>query len=100
MGNFVKYDLKEMSIRFYDEKGREVYGDGIDINDLNSTGEVLDWIFQIKTKGWCTAEMLDEFIDSIEEICQIHFGNNAQGVFCPGGSSRKVNWKEKKSEKI
>jgi hypothetical protein len=100
MGKFVKYDLTEMSIRFYDDEGRELYSDGIDINGLNSTGEVLDWIFQIKSKSWCSPQMLDEFISAIEDVSLKHFNNTAQGVFCPGGAHRKVSWKEKKSEKV
>lgn len=70
----------------------EVYDFSID--RLTSGSEVLDWFLQIGNKMWCTGEHLKAFIDCIEEITDLYLQNNAQGVFCPGGINRSVDWEQ------
>ncbi len=65
----------------------------IDVEDWTDSAQVLDWIFQIERKPWCSAEMLHQFVHAIQEICHIRFDEGAQGVFCPFGQNRKVKWR-------
>ncbi len=64
----------------------------IDVTDWVNPAEVLDWVFQIAKKPWCSAEMLQQFVHAIELICRIKFDGCAQGVFCPFGQSKTVKW--------
>lgn len=79
------------TISFWSENS-EVYNFNID--ELTSGSEVLDWFLQIGNKGWCTGEHLKAFLDCLEEITDLFFENNAQGVFCPGGLNKQVDWEK------
>lgn len=87
----VTFDPDTGVISFWDD-GREAYDFTID--RLSSGSEVLDWFFQIGGKHWCTGQHLMAFRDCLEEITDLYFQNNAQGVFCPGGNNQEVDWKE------
>ncbi|MDY7764827.1 TIR domain-containing protein [Aeromonas caviae] len=85
----VTFDPETGIVSFWSE-GSEVYDFGI--NRLSSGSEVLDWFLQVSNKGWCTGEHLKAFIDCLEEITDLYFENSAQGIFCPGGVNREVDW--------
>jgi hypothetical protein len=80
----------ELGIITFWEGRTDVYDFTID--RLGSGAEVLDWFFQVNNKRWCTAQHLKEFLDCLEEITEIYFNDNAQGVFCPGGANKTVDW--------
>tara|TARA_B100000745_G_scaffold172750_2_gene113219 strand:- start:689 stop:1606 length:918 start_codon:yes stop_codon:yes gene_type:complete len=85
----VTFDPETGMVSFWSE-GLEVYYVGID--RLTSGSEVLDWFLQVSNKGWCTGEHLKAFIECLEEITDLYFANRAQGVFCPGGVNKEVDW--------
>lgn len=57
----------------------------IAFNQLTSTGEVLDFIFQIASKGWASHALVGELVEVLELVAQTTCQNNAQGIWCPGG---------------
>lgn len=57
----------------------------ISIERVNSGAGIDDWLFQLNSKGACRPEHLQQYLDCLEDLSQLYFGNNAQGVFCPGG---------------
>lgn len=65
----------------------------IDLERCNSPAEILDWIFQVKNKGWITPELMDDLLTAFEHACDEVFDNNIQGLFCPFGEGRVANWK-------
>lgn len=85
----VTFDPETGVVSFWSE-GLEVYDFGIE--RLTSGSEVLDWFLQISNKRWCTGEHLKAFIECLEEITDLYFENGAQGVFCPGGVNKEVDW--------
>ncbi|MEQ5321482.1 TIR domain-containing protein [Providencia rettgeri] len=85
----VTFDPESQTISFWN-KDKEVYNFTID--RLSSGSEVLDWFFQIANKGWCTGEHLKAFLSCLEEITDLYFKQNAQGVFCPWGINQEVDW--------
>ncbi|MCA6060853.1 TIR domain-containing protein [Thalassolituus sp. ST750PaO-4] len=85
----VTFDPETGVISFWSDNS-EVYDFTID--RLTSGSEVLDWFLQVGNKGWCTGEHLKAFIDCLEEMTDLYFENNAQGVFCPGGANKVVDW--------
>lgn len=87
----VTFDPESGVISFWND-GVEVYDFRID--RLTSGSEVLDWFFQVSNKGWCTGEHLKSFLDCLEEITDLYFENGAQGVFCPSGVNKEVDWEK------
>lgn len=85
----VTFDYEQGKISFWDGRS-EVYDFTID--RLASGSEVLDWFFQVNDKRWCTPQHLKEFLNCIEEITDLYFDDNAQGVFCPGGVNNQIDW--------
>lgn len=87
----VTFDPESGFITFWSENS-EVYD--FNIERLTSGSEVLDWFLQVGNKAWCTGEHLMAFIDCLEEMTDLYFENNAQGVFCPGGINKDVDWEK------
>ncbi|MFL5763210.1 MAG: toll/interleukin-1 receptor domain-containing protein [Bacteroidia bacterium] len=96
-GSKVLFDVKKETINFYEGK-KELYS--IHIHQLSDTAEVLDFFFQVSGKGWCKSKHIKGFLDCIEEISDKYFDQNAQGIFCPFGSFRKIDWEKKKSNAV
>ncbi|MBE3904872.1 toll/interleukin-1 receptor domain-containing protein [Vibrio parahaemolyticus] len=85
----VSYDenARTLTVWFRDNSPYE-----IEVERFTSGSELLDFVLQINGKGLCSPEHIKAFLDSIEEICDRYFKSNAQGVFCPGGYNKSVEW--------
>lgn len=70
----------------------------IGLDELTTTGRVLDFIFQIADKPWADHCLVGEFVEAIEEASEFYCNKNAQGVLCPGGKHRRVDWLAGSSE--
>lgn len=88
----VIFNKSDGNISFYEGKD-ELYL--INISQLNTTAQVLDFIFQINTKGWCRPKHVFEFVNCLEELCDTYFDTNAQGVFCPSGGFMNIDWADR-----
>ena len=64
----------------------------IDLERCRTPGEVLDWIYQIKSKTWATSEIIFDLLTALEVACQIFHGKGVQGSLCPFGVSRQIRW--------
>ncbi len=54
----------------------------IDLERLTKSSEILDWVFQIHSKSWCTPELMWNFLIAISDLlCP-------QKNFCSGGSNK------------
>ncbi|TBX64778.1 TIR domain-containing protein [Flavobacterium silvisoli] len=89
----VIYEKEQQAVIFYTGETEEYW---IGIDQLNTTGEILDFIFQVNGKRWCTSKHIREFINCIEEMSGIIFGTSAQGIICPGGALMEIDWENKK----
>lgn len=85
----VTFDPDTGVISFWQNQ-REIYDFSID--RLSSGSEVLDWILQVNLKSWCSPQHLKSFVTCLEEVSDLYFNTNAQGVFCPMGSNKTVDW--------
>lgn len=54
----------------------------IDLETCTSSAKILDWIFQIESKTWCTPELLHDLIRIFRIIL------DPQGNHCSGGIER------------
>lgn len=82
----IEYSISGAAICF--NQGRYL----IECRRLTNSSEVLDFIFQINAKPWCSPEVLEEFVDALELLCKQHFDKSAQSTFCPNGQDRMVAW--------
>jgi hypothetical protein len=87
----VTFDPEEEWISFWEDE-KEVYE--FPIERMASAAQVLDWIFQINPKKWCSPFHLKAFIRCLDQISDMYFGINAQALFCPMGVNNKVDWSE------
>ncbi|ALM66698.1 toll/interleukin-1 receptor domain-containing protein [Vibrio parahaemolyticus] len=85
----VTFNPNNHVITFWDGR-TEVYD--FSLQRLSSAAEVLDWFLQINQKNWCTGEHLKAFANCLEEVSDLYFNNNAQGVFCPSGANLEPDW--------
>jgi hypothetical protein len=56
----------------------------IDISDLSSAAQILDWVIQLADKTWCSHEDIGRLVRLLNSILKI------QGNYCPGGADRRV----------
>lgn len=76
----------------------EIDGDyQVDLETCTNSAKLLDWILQIASKP-DYAPLVPEFVGQIEKACREVFNDNAQGVFCPFGVDRQVDWKNGTSQ--
>lgn len=87
----VTFDPDTGMISFWSEN-TEIYD--YEVNRLSSGSEVLDLLMQVSNKAWCTGEHLKAFLDCLEQMTDLYFKNGAQGVFCPGGVNKEVDWEK------
>ncbi|MFN0149943.1 MAG: hypothetical protein ACKVU1_04415 [bacterium] len=66
-----------------------------DIERCTNSAKLLDMIFQVTSKSWCTPEITHDFLLTIARACHEVHGAWVQGVYCPHGRSRRVSWKPK-----
>lgn len=64
----------------------------IHLEQISSTADLLDFILQVNRKGISRPEHIKGLLDCIEELTDRYFQSNAQGVFCPCGQNRNVEW--------
>ena len=64
----------------------------IDLEECVDSARLLDYIFQVQSKTWCTPELIAQVLDVLNSACVQYFGKPVQGAFCPMGAGRKVTW--------
>lgn len=64
----------------------------VDLERCNDPAQLLDYLLQVSDKPWCDRALAGELLAAVETACRKRFGETAQGVFCPFGKPRKVNW--------
>lgn len=76
-----------------------VNGYEVDLERLTDPAQALDFVFQIAEKGQNVQADYDlsNFVRLLAKATNHHFGDMAQGVFCPSGEPRLVNWKTRES---
>ncbi len=71
----------------------DVAGYCLHLNAAKNGVELLDWLLQIARKAWCDPQRLHDVIDELEDACRTAFGKGIQGVYCPQGVPRVVDWR-------
>ncbi|GEM_PF-5909435 len=71
---------------------RGAYPYEVDLERCNDPAQLLDYILQVSDKPWCDRALAGELLAAVETACRLRFDDTAQGVFCPFGKPRRVNW--------
>lgn len=85
-----RYEIDGKYITIYDQDGKEIYD--FNLNRVTTSAQMLDWIYQVKTKRWCTPEILFAVIDVFDSACRKYLNATVQGAFCPFGNDHQVSW--------
>lgn len=64
----------------------------IDLERCRNSAELLDWLFQVLNKHWCTPQIISAVMWKIEEACRQYHHQSVQGTFCGLGIDHKVSW--------
>ncbi len=94
----VEFDPNTYTIIFQDDDERIIYE--ISAASLFSTGEMLDFIFQILNKTWSTPQTMFQFLTSLEAMTQLLTGSSVQSIYCPGGAHSKVDLTNKRIHRL
>ena len=57
----------------------------IDLEAIHSSAEILDWIFQVRDKQWCDAQVMDDLLTAFYEIL------DPQKNYCSFGKDSKAD---------
>jgi hypothetical protein len=75
-------DVKRLCL-VYQPEGRSG-GYEVDIEQINSSAEMLDWIFQINNKGWASAKDIADLLEAFGDIFY------PQANLCSGGVDSQI----------
>ncbi len=78
-GNW-KLSTRELVLKYTGEGGYEV-----DLEEMTSSANVLDWIAQVSQKAWASAEDVGNFVRAINDIFEL------QQRLCPAGADRRLD---------
>lgn len=85
----VSYDEDSKTIKVWLSKHSSY---DIELDRLCSSAELLDFILQINAKRTTKPDHIKAFLDCLEELTDRYFKKNAQGIFCPFGETKDVEW--------
>lgn len=87
----IEFDNSIKAINFKNLNGMIIYQ--IELNRITSSGELLDWIFQLKSKKWADSGIIIRFIHLLDELSFRFHGQSIQATFCPRGENIKnITW--------
>ena len=69
----------------------DVAGYVLDLDRATTATALLDWILQISFRG--DPQRLRDVLEELDDACQSVFGRGVQGVYCPFGEPRVVDWR-------
>ena len=81
-GNW-EYDAKNFVLEYVENDGSHGYQVGLD--DMTTSAQMLDWIFQVCVKTWVTQKDKGDLIDALQDLL------HPQGTLCSGGQGKTLD---------
>lgn len=50
----------------------------VDCEAIPDVRELMDWIFHLRTKTWCTSDVLGDFIEAFDQLFRETFGDDCR----------------------
>ena len=72
-----RYDPALLTLTFYEGKRA---GYEVDLERMPTSAAMLDWIFQVRGKSWCTPEAMAALLEALDEILDPQSGMCRDGV--------------------
>ncbi len=88
----VFFQEKDLTIQIVSDDQKTWFYE-IDLELCVDSVQILDYVFQISNKSWCTPQIMYDLIKEIDKACQHKHQENAQAVFCPFGANKTISWK-------
>ena len=67
----------------------------VDLERCTTGAQVMDWIFQLRWKSWCTPDVMMSFLDTFEKAFSDIFHSTAQAM-CSMGNTYEADWNKGK----
>lgn len=74
-----RYDADALTLAIYEG---ERLGYEIDLERMQTSAAMLDWIFQVRGKSWCAPDVMASLLEALDEIF------DPQSGMCRGGVER------------
>lgn len=79
-----------LTIQILTDSGSWLYE--IDLERCQGSAALLDALFQVLYKSWCTPQVIFDIMWQVEAACKKYQRNSVQGTFCSLGIDHKVSW--------
>jgi hypothetical protein len=76
-----EFDAERLVLMY--EHGRHEYE--VDLEDMTTSAGMLDWIFQVNTKGWASREEIGDLVQALDDLLR------PQANLCSGGMDKKFH---------
>jgi hypothetical protein len=88
-----KFDRSNLTLQMLDNADHWFYE--IDLERCTDSAHLLDAILQIadKNSSLFSAAVIGDLIRALEDVAGEVFGTNLQGLYCPFGQGRRVDWR-------
>jgi len=88
-----RFDPSNLTVGMFDKHGNWFYE--IDLERARNSAELLDWILQVALKRvpQFSPAVVGDLICALEDTAYEVFGTNLQGIYCPHGHDRTVDWR-------
>jgi len=91
-----KYNPDNLTLEFKKiVGGRHVNYYEVDLEQCKNSAQILDWIFQIKEKSWCSDKDIADLLRAFNDLMQ-----GVQSKVCSGGIDKKFDFKKYLIEQV
>lgn len=84
-----KYNPNNLTLAFRKRVGDDETYYEVDLERCNTSAEMLDWIFQIKNKNWCSDKDIADLLRAFDDLM-----DTVQDKICSGGINGRFNVKK------
>lgn len=88
-----EFNRKSLTLEMRDRNGAWFYE--IDLERCTDSARLLDALLQVASKRHplFSAAVIGDLIGVLEDVAGEVFGTNLQGLYCPFGEGRQVDWR-------
>jgi len=84
-----KYNPDDLTLDFKKTVGGRHFGYYVDLRRCTNSAQILDWIFQIRAKTWCTDKDIADLLRAFNDLMR-----SVQSKVCSGGVDKKFDFKK------
>ena len=77
------FDAERLVVVYRDEEGDDLYE--VDLEKMTSSSKMLDWIFQVREKGWASPKDVGDFVQALDDLFR------PQANLCSGGADKHLD---------